>query len=106
LQLHGHAYLAESMTMRMHVAFAKPLTASDRTAVLLAMAALAGARRIVFSRGDRGAIISGEALETGAVRAALGEAGFTVESLASSLVIDELTVGNRDRVERVKPPGR
>ncbi len=96
------------MTMRLEVAFAKPLSREQRTRFLLVVSALAKTKRIAFVRGDFAAVINGEALSAAAVRAALVEEGLVPESMASSLAEPGAveTVGDGAPRERVRPIGR
>ncbi len=98
------------MVMRLEVDFTRPLSAAEKIRLSLAVAALAKSDRVRFTRGDRAVLVIGEALSAQRLAEVLGEEGFAVESIRSSLVesedrqADDLPgLGGK---ERVRPLGR
>lgn len=71
--------------MRLELSFARPLLPEQRIRLLLALGALAKARRVRVMRGDQTVEILGEDLGSAAVRKALDEAGIAFQELTSSL---------------------
>jgi hypothetical protein len=96
------------MTMRLEVAFPRPLPREDKLRVRFALSALAAVKRVVFVRGDQAAVVSGEALATTTVARALAEEGVRIASIATSLAAageaDEAVQGAAK--ERYRPIGR
>ncbi len=97
------------MVMRINVDFPRPLAPAEHRQVILAMAALAKVRRVLFTNGAHRAQVFGEALGTRSVRAALEDIGLTVKALSSTLPEgDDVSVDDvpTATVERVKAIGR
>jgi hypothetical protein len=94
------------MTMRLEVSFPRPLAAAEQIRFLIAVSALAGAKRIRFLRGGYAAVVSGEGMSTPQLRRAVTEEGLSIESLRSSLSGDEDPAPAAPPVERYRPIGR
>jgi len=92
------------MTMRVELTFARPLSREDRTRILLALGAVAGAKRVTFGRTGYGATVHGEGLGVQQLTAVLREAAMACEAMHSSLA--EPDGPEPGAVESFKPLGR
>ena len=100
------------MVMKLEIDFPKPLSAAQRTTVLLALAALPKTARSRMVRGGFGMVVMGEALGVDRVRSALAEEGIAVEAIRTSLHaeedlrVDEVSDEHPAGKERLRPIGR
>ncbi|TVR46999.1 MAG: hypothetical protein EA402_01895 [Planctomycetota bacterium] len=100
------------MAMRMDVDFPRPLSREQRTAMLLALAALPKTSRVKLVRGGHGIVIMGEALGLDRVRSALEDEGLVIEAIRTSLaaeedlLVDEVSDAHPAGKERLRPIGR
>ena len=92
------------MTMRVELNFPRPLSFDERTRILLAVGALAAAKRVAFARTGYSATIHGEGLSARRIETLLREAAIRFESVQSSLA--EADGPDAGAVETFKPPGR
>jgi hypothetical protein len=93
------------MSMRLEIAFARPLDRPTRLRFLVVAAAQAKTTRVGWRKGHQAAVITGEALDPAAFRALLADEGIAVESLRSSLA-DPAPAEDAGLRERLRPPGR
>ncbi len=98
------------MGMRLELTFARPLSLEQQRRCLMALAGLAGSRRLRFLQGGFRAELLGEALDAGSVRQLLAEEKLPVEALDDGATPPEAAsteAASRDAgKERFRPLGR
>lgn len=100
------------MTMRITVAFERPLDSEQRIVFLLNVAQLAKSRRVRWTDGGHGAEIIGTAMGRERVESILREAELPIERVESTLSADENALveeapdSEASLQERLRPIGR
>jgi hypothetical protein len=94
------------MGMRLEIAFARPLSLEQQRRCLMAVAALAGARSLHFSKGGYRALIHGESLSSLVVRQVLLDEQLPLEAIADPQASGAEELPGEPQRERLRPLGR